>query len=329
MRKSGETHRVEIHLAVPCFRRSRLFARARAELSERAGPDHRSIPGRWRDRRARPRAQRPPAEPLGSAGRLRISPRRRRPDRHAAGGDFAGGRLHPADGVDRRHPGARRRPCRQRGIRHCARACADLADRGAALYRGGPSVAAGEDDGRADRPCQAEPGQAHVRLVRRRLGLASVRRAVPADGGHRPVAHFVSRHRAGRHRSARRAHRHDVLAGAGGHAAYRGRDAARDRHDRLDALGAVSGFPDRGRDRASRLFVARLVRIVRAGKHSERDRGEGQRRHQDRAVAARRQAAAGRAGRRARAEHARGLCRVSSIPTSPSGSISHRRPASS
>ena len=69
-------------------------------------------------------------------------------------------------------------------------------------------------------------------------------------------------------------------------------------------------FPDRRRERACRLLVGRLVRSVRAGEYAARDRRQGQRRYQDRADVARRPAAACRAGRRARAEHARGLYRL-------------------
>ena len=43
---------------------------------------------------------------------------------------------------------------------------------------------------------QGQSRQAVVRLVRRRLGVASVRRAVRADGRHRDAACAVSRHRA-------------------------------------------------------------------------------------------------------------------------------------
>ena len=77
-----------------------------------------------------------------------------------------------------------------------------------------PSVPA-KTAGRADRLRQAEPGQALVRLLGRGLGIASLRRAVRADGRHRHAARALSRHRPGRHRPARRPHRHDVLARAG------------------------------------------------------------------------------------------------------------------
>ena len=66
-------------------------------------------------------------------------------------------------------------------------------------------------------------------------------------------------------------------------------------------------FPTLADDRV-RLSIARLVRPVCAGRNAARDRGQDQRRHQDRAQPARRQATARRAGRRARAQHARGLC---------------------
>ena len=84
-------------------------------------------------------------------------------------------------------------------------------------------------------------------------------------------------------RSARRAHRPDVLAGAGGDAAHRGRHVARDRHDRSGTLGAVSGFSDGRRNGPAGLPVARLVRVVRAGRMFARHCSEDQRRCRPRA----------------------------------------------
>ena len=165
---------------------------------------HRAVSARRRDRRARPRAQPPSAEPVGPAGRDRISSRRRRPDRHAAGGERAGRRLHAVDGVDRRDPDAGEQTAaaaRRRQLRHHPRPRADLTDRRAALHPGGQSVAAGENRRRAHRLCQAESRQAVVRLVRRRLRLASFRCAVRAGWRGRPAACALSRDRAGGHRT--------------------------------------------------------------------------------------------------------------------------------
>ena len=232
------------------------------------------FPG-WRDRCARPRARVRPADDVGPDRHLGVPAGRCRRHRHAAGGRRAARRRDAADGVHRRDPVARER--RARAVRHHARAQPHLADRRSALHSGRQSERAGAQHRRADRARQGRSRQALVRLVRRRLGLASLGRAVRADDRHRDAARAVSRHRARRHRSARRSDRPDVLARAGGDAAHRGRHVARDRHDGRGALGAVSGLSDHRRDRSGGLSVARLVRAVRAGRHAARRRREDKR----------------------------------------------------
>ena len=150
-------------------------------------------------------------------------------------------------------------------VRNLARSRADLAGLRAALYPGRASVGAGEERGRADRAREEKSRRAVLWLFRRGRGLASVGRAVRADGRHRDAARALSRHRAGGDRSARRPHSASVLAGADRDAAYRRRHAARHRHHRCDAFGAVPGFPDHRGVRAAEIRLARLVRPVRAG----------------------------------------------------------------
>ena len=105
-------------------------------------------------------------------------------------------------------------------------------------------VGAGEERRRADRLRQGQSRQAQLRLVRRRRGVASLGRAVRADGGHRHAARALSRHGAGGAGPARRAHPDDLRAGGHGDAAHRLRRAAHDRHHRRHALGAVPGLSD-------------------------------------------------------------------------------------
>ena len=117
--EQGEAHRAEIVVDCSGPWPVRVCAVGScADLSRRDGTHHRSISSGRSNRRSRPRAQRASAEPLGSSGRVRISARRRRPARDAPGGEFTRRWIYAADGLDRRHPRARRRPPRGRIVRH-------------------------------------------------------------------------------------------------------------------------------------------------------------------------------------------------------------------
>ena len=193
-------------------------------LPRHADPHRRSCRARRRHRHPGPRHEPAARDPVGP-DRHRGEPLRRRwADRHAPGHRRRARRPYAADGGDQRHHVARGEQGRA-SVRDRARLGAGVARFRAALHPGGASGRAGEERRRADRLRQEEPGQAGVWFVRLGRGVASLRRAVRADGRHRHAARAVPRHgprRAGPARRARsvavRAGDHRDAADRGGHA---------------------------------------------------------------------------------------------------------------
>ena len=170
--------------------------------------------------------------------------RRIRRHRHQ-GGDARPGRLHPADGLDRRpHGGGERQ--RRRGTFDVNQHLVPVTLVAAPPYviTINPKVAA-ELDRRARRPRPHRQAEPDLRLSRGRRRLAPDRRAVPARSRHHAAARPLQGHRPGRERPPGRHHRHHVRAAADGATAGRGRQAQGAGHHRVAALAPVSRSADR------------------------------------------------------------------------------------
>ncbi|MBN8746443.1 MAG: hypothetical protein J0I65_02905 [Variovorax sp.] len=156
-----------------------------------------------------------------------------------------------------------------------------------------------EDAARADRPRQARTRQADLRLGRQRPVEPPVRRDAAQHGGHRHRPRSLQGQRGGDDRRARRPHLDDVRRPAVGHAAGQGRQAARDRGDRIAALGRGTGVPDIERVGRGRFQRQLLARPRRPRRHAQAGALQAGRSRHARPARRRRAPEAARAGGRA------------------------------
>ena len=141
----------------------------------------------------------------------------------------------------------------------------------AAVSRLSPSVAADQDDGRADRPRESESRHAHVVFERRRRSSASRRRAGEARERHRHAPHSLQGQRACFQRSAGRPGAILHRGGVDRPSAREGRQAGCPGDDGTAAPGDTAERSDAERNAAGR-GGRELVRRAVAEGRLERDR---------------------------------------------------------
>ncbi len=264
------------HAALPRDDRVRTQTRSRETPHDRSrlAPRRRRRPRRNRPARPRPlRLEADRNRPPHHSGRARRHHRRDGPPARRASGDRVG-RLHRGGEQVRRrrhHRDDRLRAAEAGRPHHHGRQSGAERDRLFDLpqphlqarpvaagqqhdphlqHHLGASLAAGEDDRRADRPPEGEPGLGELRDLRHRAEPASHRRLVPAAHRAEDDACAVPRRRPRDHRSARRTGADLVRQPVSHLAAGARRQADRARHHDAGAHQPDDGHPDHARERA-------------------------------------------------------------------------------